>query len=62
MPNSIEIETIELIFESPKYCGKGHFEIVSRSEIFDDDVPDCRNIELEYSSQEGKINLSVWYF
>lgn len=57
VPVSYEIETIKLIFENSKQCGKcdDGYEIINT--IIENDDGNTRDIVLEYSSLKSKLSL-----
>jgi hypothetical protein len=58
VPNEVDFDMIQLVFESTRILGQGIFDIVNHEEIFNSsENRNVRNIMLEYSNESGKIEV-----
>lgn len=54
VPNEMDFDMIQLIFESSRILGQGLFDIINHEEIRNNSNPNGRNIMLEYSNETGE--------
>jgi len=55
VPNEMDFDMIQLVFESTRILGQGSFDIVNHEEIFNSsENRNVRDIMLEYSNESGK--------
>jgi len=54
VPNEMDFDMIQLVFESTRILGQGSFDIVNHEEIFNSsENRNVRDIMLEYSNESG---------